>query len=515
VPIVISTILQQLEDRHLLEPGLFRIPGASSEVQRICEAFDRGTIPNLTGTDPHALTGVLKAFLRLLPHPLVPPEITQQLTRLLTYEKNEDLRSAGVRDIFFYKLAPHTKALLEALANFLHLLTENHVQNGMTVDNVIVCLGPLLETAPAILFYPLRDHDLFFPDSDSSASASSELDLPRPAPSARLFAPAPSLKFPLPPKAPPPVPGAPDRVKIDFLNWKPRVIASPPVLPSFTALHSSDPQSREAEKRRRATEVPSPVVRTVAPRRRAASLPAENSWDITPVASQWAAPEPPTSEEEKGGSFILPLRPPPSAESEANDVQFLDEFAPTRRTKRTHATTAQQPRVRPPPPPAPLPPEKEQGEANLPDVPRDVVVLSAKETPEAGTLQGLIDLLVSPHGSNPNRPRYDRDFFLSYSGDLRPIQLWNKLAEYRKLANLLRTDEQRESFMEHQVNIAGLTDRFICLRPGLTWAGTILLRLAASLWPSRPLCLRSAAQGTSMRGRQPPTWSPSSITSGV
>lgn len=54
------------------EEGLFRVPGSASEVRRLKMGFDTG-LADLCDrvSDPHAVAGTLKLYLRELPEPLL------------------------------------------------------------------------------------------------------------------------------------------------------------------------------------------------------------------------------------------------------------------------------------------------------------------------------------------------------------------------------------------------------------------------------------------------------------
>lgn len=54
------------------EEGLFRVPGSTSEVRRLKMGFDTGLADlNDRVSDPHAVAGTLKLYLRELPEPLL------------------------------------------------------------------------------------------------------------------------------------------------------------------------------------------------------------------------------------------------------------------------------------------------------------------------------------------------------------------------------------------------------------------------------------------------------------
>lgn len=59
---------------HVEEEGLFRIPGSTSKVKKLKYIFDAGIVPDDIDeftSDPHAVAGTLKCYLRELPEPLL------------------------------------------------------------------------------------------------------------------------------------------------------------------------------------------------------------------------------------------------------------------------------------------------------------------------------------------------------------------------------------------------------------------------------------------------------------
>lgn len=59
--------------------GIFRLSGAASEVSRLEQELNRpphyGTDVDLSAFDIHAITSVVKAYLRKLPEPVVPRDL--------------------------------------------------------------------------------------------------------------------------------------------------------------------------------------------------------------------------------------------------------------------------------------------------------------------------------------------------------------------------------------------------------------------------------------------------------
>ena len=97
VPALIVHCLNEIEARGLSEVGLYRVPGAESEVRALRDKFlqARGC-PNLSRYDVHTLTGAVKDFLRNLKSALVPTSMWNVFTQAAT---NPDLTD-GVSQLF-------------------------------------------------------------------------------------------------------------------------------------------------------------------------------------------------------------------------------------------------------------------------------------------------------------------------------------------------------------------------------------------------------------------------------
>src|SRR5690606_9848705 len=66
VPTPAAELIGHLRAHCLDVEGLFRLSGRSEQVQELRDSFDKGEIPDLTGLDPHVVTGALKQWLAAL-----------------------------------------------------------------------------------------------------------------------------------------------------------------------------------------------------------------------------------------------------------------------------------------------------------------------------------------------------------------------------------------------------------------------------------------------------------------
>jgi len=75
VPSLVTIAIKYITDKALREEGILRLSGSLAEVNEIRSQIERDGIIDFHGRDPHVVSNVLKAFLRELPEPLIPPEI--------------------------------------------------------------------------------------------------------------------------------------------------------------------------------------------------------------------------------------------------------------------------------------------------------------------------------------------------------------------------------------------------------------------------------------------------------
>jgi len=82
VPAVLVHTVNEIEARGLEETGLYRVPGAESQVRQLGDKFNQGKgCPNLSQVDVHVLCGTIKDFFRSLKEPLIPTSMWAQFNQ--------------------------------------------------------------------------------------------------------------------------------------------------------------------------------------------------------------------------------------------------------------------------------------------------------------------------------------------------------------------------------------------------------------------------------------------------
>lgn len=127
----------------LREEGLFRLTAAASVVKRLKSSLNSGTVDHADfSTDPHAVAGALKSYLRELPEPLMTSELYNEWFEAAG-EKELDDKLERFRAVL-KKLPPENYNNLRYLIQFLACLSEHHAVNRMTPSNIAIVLGPNL-----------------------------------------------------------------------------------------------------------------------------------------------------------------------------------------------------------------------------------------------------------------------------------------------------------------------------------------------------------------------------------
>ncbi|XP_051968604.1 SH3 domain-binding protein 1-like [Xyrauchen texanus] len=143
IAVPIEECVSMLLHTGLREEGLFRLTAAASVVKKLKSCLDSGTVDqNEFSTDPHAVAGVLKCYLRELPEPLMTFELYNDWFKAAgekdTDEKLKQLQMA------LQKLPTENYNNLRYLVQFLSHLSEQQAVNKMTPSNIAIVLGPNL-----------------------------------------------------------------------------------------------------------------------------------------------------------------------------------------------------------------------------------------------------------------------------------------------------------------------------------------------------------------------------------
>ncbi|XP_019130413.1 rho GTPase-activating protein 29 isoform X2 [Larimichthys crocea] len=168
IPFIIRKCTSEIENRALNIKGIYRVNGAKSRVEKLCQAFENGKhLVELSELYPHDISNVLKLYLRQLPEPLILFRYYNDFIGLakesqsIIVEELEALRLSPtpvtpaqvsvelnrvlfkIKDLLRQLPLAHYKTL-QFLIEHLHRVTEQSEENKMTASNLGIIFGPTL-----------------------------------------------------------------------------------------------------------------------------------------------------------------------------------------------------------------------------------------------------------------------------------------------------------------------------------------------------------------------------------
>ncbi|KAI8380764.1 Rho GTPase activation protein [Blakeslea trispora] len=233
IPAIFRRCIEYLNDVGVLEVGIYRIPGSTTTVNKFRSVFNDGSDIDFfkTKPDPHAVSTLLKMYLRELPEPIIPTELVDEYTKSIESLASEDKKSledtpsserlspissevlTAVRSITS-RLPVHSFCLLQLLCRHLKHVADHESENRMSISNLAVIFLPTLNIGRALFHCMLENYTDIFEGKGSSKKGHTSV-VPPPLPqkprnlsidhSLRTASPPPpSPPLPLPPSKKPP-----------------------------------------------------------------------------------------------------------------------------------------------------------------------------------------------------------------------------------------------------------------------------------------------------------------------
>ncbi|XP_042363442.1 rho GTPase-activating protein 17a isoform X2 [Plectropomus leopardus] len=196
IALPIEACVMMLLETGMKEEGLFRIAAGASKLKKLKAALDCSTSQlEEFYSDPHAVAGALKSYLRELPEPLMTYQLYDEWIQASSVS-DPDKRLQALW-VVCDKLPKNNKTNLRYLVKFLTKLAQDSEVNKMTPSNIAIVLGPnlmwaktegsLAEMAAATSVHvvaivePIIQHaDWFFPE-DVEFNVSGMFAMPTPA----------------------------------------------------------------------------------------------------------------------------------------------------------------------------------------------------------------------------------------------------------------------------------------------------------------------------------------------
>ncbi|NXY43224.1 RHG29 protein, partial [Ceuthmochares aereus] len=167
VPFIIKKCTSEIESRALNVKGIYRVNGAKSRVEKLCQAFENGKdLVELSELYAHDISNVLKLYLRQLPEPLILFRLYNEFIGLAKESQNVneelDTKQASpkskkrqsicielnriiikIKDLLKQLPVPNYNTL-QFLIGHLHRVTEQSDENKMSASNLGIIFGPTL-----------------------------------------------------------------------------------------------------------------------------------------------------------------------------------------------------------------------------------------------------------------------------------------------------------------------------------------------------------------------------------
>ncbi|KAM6963683.1 rho GTPase-activating protein 17a isoform 2-T2 [Tautogolabrus adspersus] len=196
IALPLEACVMMLLETGMKEEGLFRIAAGASKLKKLKAALDCSTSQlEEFYSDPHAVAGALKSYLRELPEPLMTYQLYDEWIQASSVS-DPDKRLQALW-VVCDQLPKNNKTNLRYLVKFLAKLAQDSEVNKMTPSNIAIVLGPnllwtktegsLAEMAAATsvhvvaIMEPIIQHaDWFFPE-DVEFNVSGMFAMPTPA----------------------------------------------------------------------------------------------------------------------------------------------------------------------------------------------------------------------------------------------------------------------------------------------------------------------------------------------
>ncbi|XP_057604341.1 rho GTPase-activating protein 17 isoform X6 [Hippopotamus amphibius kiboko] len=143
IALPIEACVMLLLETGMKEEGLFRIGAGASKLKKLKAALDCSTSHlDEFYSDPHAVAGALKSYLRELPEPLMTFTLYEEWTQVASVQDQDK----KLQDLWrtCQKLPPQNFVNFRYLIKFLAKLAQTSDINKMTPSNIAIVLGPNL-----------------------------------------------------------------------------------------------------------------------------------------------------------------------------------------------------------------------------------------------------------------------------------------------------------------------------------------------------------------------------------
>jgi len=163
LPEVVYKCLLYLDQKGVNEEGIFRLNGSANDILKIKDTFDQGNIFDIfTCLNPHTVAGLLKLFLRELPHPLIPPE----------------MGAGKMTKNMIDSLPEENKYLTGCLFTLLYKVSQQEKVTKMGVNNLVIVFSAALQCPGSVVTSLIQNATDIFPENLMEKPIISENSIP-------------------------------------------------------------------------------------------------------------------------------------------------------------------------------------------------------------------------------------------------------------------------------------------------------------------------------------------------
>ncbi|TPX38012.1 hypothetical protein SmJEL517_g00001 [Synchytrium microbalum] len=174
LPAVVFRTIEYLNAKGgLTEEGIYRLSGSSAVIQGLKERFDTEGDVDLLGNgefhDVHAISGLLKLWLRELTTPILTKELQPEFLRVIELADKEE----RLNELYnLVRMLPRgNRKLLRALIKHLVQVVENASSNKMNPRNIGIVFAPTLGVPAPVFTNMMTDFNSIFGERSDSIDA--------------------------------------------------------------------------------------------------------------------------------------------------------------------------------------------------------------------------------------------------------------------------------------------------------------------------------------------------------
>lgn len=143
IPARIGVLMEYIEARLLDLDGIFRRSPDTPVLNQLRKAIDRGVDLDYDDYDGGTVACLLKAYVRELPDPLIPPELYPNLGDFFNHQGDEAV-GRFIRRTFLAQMSDQTVFFLGRLMRLLSLVADHASVNKMGARNLAIVWSPNL-----------------------------------------------------------------------------------------------------------------------------------------------------------------------------------------------------------------------------------------------------------------------------------------------------------------------------------------------------------------------------------